>query len=138
MNKNLPNHLRKTPPIPDSIIQVVARFRSYDKRNGRWSSSGAFYNNSTMQLEAISDLVVMQSAGMTDMGMEEYFEEDVFQIEIGKNKGNVHIVVKNFGSFGYYDKNQKWKLLYEVSDRSVIIGNVFDKPELKMKLQNNN
>lgn len=55
------------------------KFRAWDKRSKKFVQSGIQFNNTTMTLEAIPDIILTQSTGLKDTDGKEIYEGDIVE-----------------------------------------------------------
>ena len=77
-------------------------------------------------LEAWNDFEFEQFTGLTDRNNQDIYHRD--EITVSLEKWSIaptckYIVEKNFGGWGFYDKNQLWRWLYTVVHDCVVSGN---------------
>lgn len=55
------------------------KFRAFDKRIGKMIQTGIQFNNTTMELACIPDLILQQYIGLKDKNSKEIYEGDLYE-----------------------------------------------------------
>lgn len=105
------------------------KFRAWDKRANRFVDSGIQFNNTTMRLATIPDIILMRYTGLKDKNDKEIYEGDILKIA---EYGNC--VVETDGGCCYQIDSAEMGC-YSLCDIATIetlevIGNIYENPEL--------
>ena len=112
------------------------KFRAFDKRTGKMIQTGIQFNNTTMELDCIPDLILMQFTGLLDRQGKEIYEGDI----LAMSSHNVYVVVFRDGAFAeIHNPDDGW--IHWLKDGGEVrkgkrqhfdevIGNIYENKEL--------
>jgi len=112
------------------------KVRAWDKRSNIFVVTGIQFNNTTMRLEAIPDLIMMQYTGLKDRKRTKKYPEgqEIYEGDILKIKEYGNCVVESDGGCCYQvdsDEMGCYSLCELASCEALeVIGNVYQNPEL--------
>ena len=101
----------------------LLKFRLWDKRTQKFTTSGAYLSNTTLELDCISDVKTLQFTGLIDKNGIEIFEGDIVKADWHWEDGKI-VDLSYEGCFFYAIQE------YVLEDVLEVIGNIFENPEL--------
>lgn len=115
------------------------KFRAWDKRSNRFVDSGIQFNNTTMRLATISDLILMRYTGLKDKNGKEIYEGDLVR-QKQKFADGYQIFLIAWGHIGWFPELKARKLekmMHKIEgendadwEQFEVIGNIYENPEL--------
>lgn len=110
----------KSKPLLSSRL---LKFRLWDKRGQKFTTSGAYLSNTTLELDCIPDVKILQFTGLLDKNGVEIFEGDVVKSDWHWEDGK--IVDLSYDGWFFYAIAE-----YALGDVLEVVGNIFENPEL--------
>lgn len=120
---------------------MIPKFRAWDKRFSEFvedffvSEDGKIYKNTkdtsygfAISRETSDKVILMQSTGLKDKNGKEIFEFDVVTTSL--NEKNYKGVVKRMNGSWLIDTGSKSIDLWSGINKSLVVGNIYDNPEL--------
>ena len=107
------------------------KFRAWD---GMRMTTGQFqFNNTTGEMEALPDVIIMQFTGLLDKNSKEIYERDI--VKISDEGGEERCVIRNFIEDTFFLKNRMRDAELGKShplgrEQFEIIGNIYENSEL--------
>jgi len=118
-------------------------FRAWDKRSKQMVKSGVQFNNSSMELVAIDDLVLMQCTSLKDKNGKFIYEGDIVTWKRKEPSRDTHYAVVFWDAMkaGFYlcpvhmyprwiDYKSSIRQEFINGPKKEIIGNIYESPEL--------
>ena len=106
------------------------KFRAWDSISKSPTKSGVQFNNTTMQLESVSGITLMQFTGLKDCSGKDIYEGDILKVTdpMGDPMNNFEVAYSSDGTIDFDYTHLGWAM--KSGYRFKVIGNIYENPEL--------